>query len=73
MEILKGHYEPKPPVIAEHFNFHRRTQHTRVSVKDSATELQHLMIHCEFRAHLGEALWDQFVCDWVMKQYRKGY
>ena len=62
VEILKGHYEPKPLVIAEHFNFHRRTQHARESVTNFAAELQRLTIHCEFGAHLDEALRDRFVC-----------
>jgi len=62
VEILKGHYKPKPLVIAERFNFHRRTQHSRESVKDFAAKLQCLTIHCEFGAHLDKALRDQFVC-----------
>ena len=48
--------------MAECFNFHRRTQHARESVKDFAAELQRLTIHCEFGAHLDEALRDRFVC-----------
>ena len=62
VEILKGHFEPKPLVIAERFNFHRRTQHARESVKDFAAELQRLTTYCEFGAHLNEALRDRFVC-----------
>ena len=61
VEILKGHYEPKPLIIAERFNFHRRSQHVRESVKEFAAELQHLTIHCEFGTHLDEALRDRFV------------
>jgi len=32
VEIFKGYFEPKPLVIAECFNFHRRTHSTRQRV-----------------------------------------
>ena len=50
MEILKGHYEPKPLVIVESFNFHWCTQHAEESVKYFAIELQHLTTYTEFGA-----------------------
>ena len=38
IEVLKKHYEPKPLVIAERFNFHRQLQLAGESVKDFAAE-----------------------------------
>ena len=62
VEVLKKHYEPKPLVIAERFNFHRRAQQTGESVKEFAAELRRLTIYCDFGDHLDEALRDRFVC-----------
>ena len=62
VDVLKKHYEPKPLVIAERFNFHRRAQQTGESVKEFAAELRRLTIHCDFGDHLDEALRDRFVC-----------
>jgi len=62
VDILKKHYEPKPLIIAEHFNFHRRAQQTGESVKEFAAELRCLTIHCDFGDHLDEALRDRFAC-----------
>ena len=59
---LKRHYEPKPLVIAERFKFHRRVQAPGESVSTFVAELRRLTIHCEFRAHLDEALRDRLVC-----------
>ena len=56
VEVLKKHLEPKPLVIAEHFNFHRCSQRTGESAKDFATKLRRLTIHCKFGDHLDEAL-----------------
>ena len=39
VEALTKHFEPKPLVIAECFNFHRRSQRTGESGKDYAAEL----------------------------------
>ena len=69
--ILKKHYEPKPLVIAERFAFHRRSQRPQESVKDFAAELQRLTIHCEFGAHLDEALRDRFVCGLASETIQK--
>ena len=59
VEVLKKHYKPKPLVIAERFNFHRRSQLTGESVKDFAAKLLRLTIHCEFGVHLDKALRDR--------------
>ena len=59
---LKGHFEPKPLVIAERFYFHRRAQAEGESIKEYMAELRRLTTHCEFGAFLDEALRDRLVC-----------
>ena len=60
--ILTAHYKPKPVVIAERFNFHRRNQHSGESVAEYVAELRCLATHCEFGEYLSFALRDRFVC-----------
>ena len=48
-ELLRNHFDPKPNVIVERFNFHRRKQETGESVADFVAELKRLARHCEFR------------------------
>ena len=43
---LKGHYEPKPIVIAERFDFHRRQQSGSETVAQYVAELRKLSVHC---------------------------
>ena len=62
VEALKGHYEPKPLVIAERFHFHKRNQAAGESVAQFIAELRRLARHCEFKTFLEEALRDRFVC-----------
>ena len=59
---LKGHYEPKPIVISERFNFHHRQQGKTETVAQYVAELRKLSVHCQFGAYLEEALRDRFVC-----------
>jgi len=56
------HYEPKPLVILERFNFNRRQQAANESVADYVAELRRLSAHCEFGTFLDDALRDRFVC-----------
>ena len=71
VEILKRHYEPKPLVIAERFNFHKRAQQMGESVRDFTAELRRLTIHCDFGDHLDEALRDRFVCGLTSETIQK--
>ena len=59
--LLITHYEPKPTVIAEQFNFNQRNQHSGETVAEYVAELCHLATHCEFGLYLLEALHDRFV------------
>lgn len=58
----KRHFEPKPVVIAEHFQFHRRNQEAGESVAKYEAELQRLAANCKFGDHLSQAIWDCLVC-----------
>ena len=59
---LKGHYEPKPLIIAEGFHFHRRSQAVGESVNEYVVELRRLSTHCQFGTFLNETLRDCLVC-----------
>ena len=61
-EVLQGHFQPKPLVIAERFKFHQRNQSESESVVQYLAELRKLAKTCEFKAFLEEALRDRFVC-----------
>ena len=58
-ELLKGHFEPKPLVIAERYHFHRRDQAEGESIAEYVAELRRLSTTCEFAAeYFSEALRD---------------
>ena len=59
---LKGHFEPKPLVIAERFNFYQRRQQPSESINVFVAGLRRLSTKCEFEAFLDQALRDRFVC-----------
>ena len=61
VEALKGHFEPKPIVIAERFHFHKRNQAAGESVAQFIAESRRLARHCKFKTFLKE-LTDRFVC-----------
>ena len=60
--VLQQHFEPKPLVISERFNFNRRQQEANESVADYVAALRKLSTHCQFGAFLDDALRDRFVC-----------
>ena len=58
-EIVKpllDHYEPKPLVISERFNFNKRQQGHNESVAEYVAQLRRLSVHCEFGSFLDDAL-----------------
>ena len=61
-EALKKHFEPKPVIIAERFQFHRRNQSANESVAEYEAELRRLATHCAFGNYLEEAIRDRIVC-----------
>lgn len=60
--VLKAHFEPKPLVIAERFDFYRRDQRAGESIMDFVADLRCLTVKCEFETFLDQALRDRFVC-----------
>ena len=62
VEKLKAHFEPKPLVIAERFNFYRRVQASGESVADFVAALRQLARKCEFGTFLDQAIRDKLVC-----------
>ena len=59
---LKKHFEPKRPVIAERFHFHKRNQAMGESIAEYDAALRKLATHCKFGNYLKDALRDRFVC-----------
>ena len=62
VKVIKDHLNPKPPVIAERFKFHRRNQRDGETVAQYLAELRKLTEQCDFKEHLNEALRDRLVC-----------
>uniref|UniRef100_A0A8C6KTL9 CCHC-type domain-containing protein n=1 Tax=Nothobranchius furzeri TaxID=105023 RepID=A0A8C6KTL9_NOTFU len=60
--VLQTHFAPKPLVIAERFQFHKRNQGEEETVAQYVAVLKRLSEHCEFGAYLEDALQDRFVC-----------
>ena len=71
VETLQSHYEPKPLIIAERFHFHKRDQLEGESVAEYSAVLKKCSERCEFKAFLGEALRDRFVCGLRSKATQK--
>ena len=61
-EILKKCYQPALSVIAERFQFHKRTQKEGESIAEYVAKLKRLSTHCQFEAYLDDALRDRLVC-----------
>ena len=60
--VLVKHFEPKPVIIAERFQFHRRNQAVGETVAEYEAELRKLATHCSFGDYLAEAIQDRIVC-----------
>ena len=62
IDALKGHYNLKPLVIGQRFQFYQHSQWADESIVDFLADLRRLSITCDFGEFLEEALRDQFVC-----------
>ena len=62
VEKLKSHFEPKPLVIAERFNFYRRVQALGESVEDFVVALRQLATKCQFNTFLDQAIRQVGIC-----------
>ena len=70
-ETLKGHFDPKPIVVAKRFRFYQCSQRTEKSIVDFITDIRHLSISCNFGEFLDQALHDHFVCGVRSKSLQK--
>ena len=61
-QVLVKHYNPKPVVIAERFQFYRRNQAPTETVAEYEAELRRLATHCAFGDYLSAAIRDRIVC-----------
>ena len=61
-ETVKGHFEPKPLIIAERYYFYNQEQKPSESIAEYMMELSRYATHCQFRDHLNVALRDRLVC-----------
>ena len=62
VQILKDHYQPKPTVIVERFNFHSRYRKQEETVANFVADLRKLAGHCQFGDSLSDMLRDRLVC-----------
>ena len=69
--LLKKHYDPEPIVIAEHFQFYKRSQKPGESIADYLASLRRLASRYQFCAFLAEALRDRLVCGLLSKDIQK--
>ena len=58
--ILKGHFDPKPSLIAR-FHFHRRKQRPDENIAAFMADLRRMATDCEFGATLDDGLRDHFI------------
>ena len=61
-DLLKGHFDPEPVVIAERFQFYQRSQGSGESVSEFLASLRKLASRCQFGTFLSEVLRDRLVC-----------
>ena len=71
LDLLKGHYEPEPVIIAERYHFYTRNQKEEESVVQYAAELRRRASTCSFGDHLDDALRDRLVCGILSAGARK--
>ncbi len=62
VEEVRKHFNPKPSVIVERFQFHSRVQQAGESVATYVAELRRLSQHCQFAKTLEDMLRDRLVC-----------
>ena len=62
VEEVRNHFNPKPSVIVERFQFHSRVRKMEESVSTYVAELRRLSQHCDFGESLEYMLRDRIVC-----------
>ena len=69
---LTDHFDSKPLIIVERYNFHKREQSSRETLAEHVAELRRLTTKCNFGTHLDDALQDRFVCGIKNEQIHRG-
>lgn len=59
---LRKHFEPKRPIIAVRFHFHKRDQAIGESIADCMAVFLRLSTHCKFEGYLEDTLRGHCVC-----------
>ncbi len=62
VEEVRKHFNPKPSVIVQRYQFHSRVRQPGESVSTIVAELRRLSQNCEFAQSLEDMLRDRFVC-----------
>ena len=60
--LMTNYLKPKPLIIAERYNFHKRNQKEGETVSQYLAELKRLAERCQFGEFLEQALRDRLVC-----------
>jgi len=55
-DSLRQHFDPKPIVIAERYDFYKRDQAARERISEYLAELRRMATHCNFGNFLDQAL-----------------
>ena len=59
---MQKHYDPRPSVIVQRYQFNTRNQLTGEAIASCIAELRHLAEHCKFGTTLNAMLRDRLVC-----------
>ena len=70
-EVLKQHYNPKPPVMLERFKLYQRNQRPDETIATYFAELKKMAASCDFNTFRSEALRDRLVCGLLDKNIQK--
>ncbi|XP_072179813.1 uncharacterized protein [Diadema setosum] len=70
-EVLKQHYNPKPPVMLERFKFYQRNQRSDETISTYFAELKKMAESCDFDTFRSQALRDRLVCGLLDKNIQK--
>ena len=62
VEDMLKHYDPKPSVIVQHYQFNTQNHLMGETIASYIAKLRHLAEHCEFGTTLNATLQDRLVC-----------
>lgn len=71
VDVLQGHFSPKPVVVVERFRFHKQNQQKGESVTHYIAVIKKLLEHCKFGTRMQDALRDRLICGLSTKEIQK--